>query len=516
MNYIKSILIGLSVIILISCNNSSPEEKLENDVWPNGVIYEIFVQSFADSNGDGIGDINGMTSKLDYLQELGIKGIWLMPMSPSPSYHKYDVTDYYGIHPDYGTMDDFKHFVAEAHKRDIKVVIDFVLNHSSEEHLWFKDAITSKDSKYRDYYVWANIDSIKNQLAKKVVTLDSDNITQWHKIGEDEEYYYGFFWKGMPDLNYDNPAVRKEMIKSGTFWLTEIGVDGLRLDAAKHIFPDEYAEKSHQWWIEFGDAMRAANPDVYLVGEVWGSNADLSPYVKGLHSLFNFPLYFAIDDMMQNERNNGLVDTLINARKGYAIASSDFTDATLVNNHDRNRLISVVDGSIEKHKQAFAILLTLPGTPYVYYGDEIGMLGQKPDEMIREPFLWDVNAIDSIRTQWITPENSNDSTVIPLARQMKDQKSTYQFFKAWIANRNEQLVLREGNLESLELDDGILGYARSLENERVVVLHNLTGKEKEVSLQSINCTGIQFYFDQEPNINDGNIALGRYQSIVLK
>lgn len=495
-------LLSISILFL-SCSKPEKESDIaQSEIWPNGVIYEIFVQSFVDSNGDGIGDINGMTSKLDYLQDLGIKGIWLMPMSPSPSYHKYDVTDYYGIHPDYGTMDDFKHFVEEAHKRDLKIVIDFVVNHTSEEHPWFLDAIKSKDSQYRDYYVWANIDSIKDQLAKKVVTLDSDNITQWHPNGDEDEYYYGFFWKGMPDLNYDNPAVRAEMIKSGSFWLSEVGVDGLRLDAAKHIFPDDQEDKSHAWWIEFGDAMRAINSNVYLVGEVWGGNADVAPYMKGLHSMFNFPLYFAIVEIMKKEVDNGLVDTLINARKAYAQASPDFTDATLVNNHDRNRLISVVGGSIEKHKQAFAILLTLPGTPYVYYGDEIGMLGQKPDEMIREPLLWDVEAVDSLRTKWIVPENSNDSTVIPLANQMEDPNSTYHFFKAWIGLRNNTELLREGDLESLDLGEGILGYSRSLENERIVVLHNLSGIEQEISLQSINCTEVQFYFDQEPNISD--------------
>ena len=202
---ILNLLLFLPILILSSCTHSKLREEENDEIWPNGTMYEIFVQSFADSNGDGIGDINGMTSKLDYLEDLGIKGIWLMPMGPSPSYHKYDVTDYYDIHPDYGTLDDFKHFVAEAHKRDIKIVMDFVINHSSNQHPWFIEAKKSKSSPYRDYYVWANIDSIKDQLAKKVITLDSDNITQWHQNEGDEEYYYGFFSGRMPDLNYDNP-----------------------------------------------------------------------------------------------------------------------------------------------------------------------------------------------------------------------------------------------------------------------------------------------------------------------
>lgn len=511
---IKTISIALAFLLISSCSDFSKKKQIV--IWPNGVIYEIFVQSFADSNGDGIGDINGMTSKLDYLQDLGIKGIWLMPMSPSPSYHKYDVTDYYGIHPDYGTMDDFKHFIEESHKRDIKIVIDFVVNHSSDKHPWFLNAKKSKSSSYRDYYVWANIDSIKDDLSKKEITLDSDNITQWHQNGDDEEYYYGFFWGGMPDLNYDNPEVRKEMIKAGKFWLKEVGVDGFRLDAAKHIFPDEFPEKSHQWWVEFGDAMRTVNPYVYMVGEVWGDAELVGPYLKGLPSMFNFDLHHALNDLFRNGKNNGLVDKLIETRKTYGVIQPNYMDATFVNNHDQNRLINNVMGSIEKSKQAFAILLTLPGTPYIYYGDEIGMLGEKPDEMIREPFLWDAENLDSIRTTWLVPENSNDSTVTPLAQQLHNPNSTYNFFKAWIANRNKQSVLREGDLVSMDLDNEMLGYSRTLGNDRMVIIHNISGKEKKLNLVSLGCTKIQFYFGENSIIKDEILLLGPYQSIVLK
>lgn len=523
MNNIKSVFSALFVLFLISCSNSSYEKQKKIEIWPNGVMYEIFVQSFADSNGDGIGDFNGLTSKLDYIKDLGIQGIWLMPIGPSPSYHKYDVTDYYDVHPDYGTMADFKNFVIEAHKRDIKIVIDFVVNHSASDHPWFLSAKADKNSQYRDYYVWANIDSVRGELSKKEITLDSDNITQWHKNdflpdgqGDDDEYYYGFFWSGMPDLNFDNPKVRNEMIKAGKFWLEVVGVDGFRLDAARHIFPDEQAEKSHIWWIEFGDAMKAVKPDIYMVGEVWGDAESVGPYLKGLPSMFNFDFYHAMNDLIKKEVNNGIVDSLIKTRRLYQSIQPNYLDGTFVNNHDQNRLINNVGGSIAKSKQAFAILLTLPGTPYVYYGDEIGMLGQKPDEMIREPFLWDAEAKDSFRTKWLVPENSNDSTVIPLAKQIEDANSTYHFFKAWIANRNEQLVLREGDLNSLELSNEILGYTRTLGEHRVVILHNLTGIEKIISLTDISCTKIQFYFGHKPEIKEGNITLGAYQSIVLK
>ena len=492
------------------------EQVIIKNNWHDVVMYEIFVQSFADSNGDGIGDINGMTSKLDYIQELGIKGIWLMPISPSPSYHKYDVTDYLGIHPDYGTMADFKQFIQEAHKRNIKVVVDFVLNHTSSEHPWFISAKEDKNSKYRNYYVWANIDSISDQLAKKEITLDSDNITQWHKNGNDEEYYYGFFWGGMPDLNYDNVEVRAEIKKAGSFWLEEVGVDGFRLDAARHIYPDDQAEKSHAWWVEFGDAMRKIKPDVYMVGEVWGNAESVGPYLKGLPSMFNFDFYHAINDLMKNEIDNDIIDSLINARALYKNIQPNYLDGIFVNNHDQNRLISNVNGSIEKSKEAFAILLTLPGIPYVYYGDEIGMLGKKPDEMIREPFIWDKSKNDTLRSKWIAPENSTDSTVISLSYQLKDTNSTYHFFKAWIKERNENEVLRIGDLQSLSASRSILAYSRTLNHERVVILHNLKSTNSKVELSRLNCTEIEFYFGDKPRMDMNSIILAPYQSVILK
>ena len=185
-------LLLLIALLFLSCDRSN---KSETDSWPYGVKYEIFVQSFADGNDDGKGDFNGLTAKLDYLKELGINGIWLMPIMNSPSYHKYDVIDYKSIHPDYGTADDFKNFVREAHKRDIKVIVDLILNHTGSDHPWFQAAIKDKDSPYRDYYVWANKDSIRTQISKKETSLDSDNITQWHAVNGDtlSDHYYGFF-----------------------------------------------------------------------------------------------------------------------------------------------------------------------------------------------------------------------------------------------------------------------------------------------------------------------------------
>ncbi|MDX1629785.1 MAG: alpha-amylase family glycosyl hydrolase, partial [Fulvivirga sp.] len=218
----KTYLIILLFITFGSCTQDQrPDHKYDRPDNPhqNEIAYEIFVQSFADTDGDSIGDINGMTKKLDYLQQLGVSMVWLMPIMPSPSYHKYDVTNYKAIHPDYGTMDEFKSFVSKAHATGIRVIIDLIINHTSSQHPWFIKAIKNPESKYRDYYVWADKDSIATQIAKKEVTLDSDNLTQWHAVDGDttSKHYYGFFWGGMPDLNFDHPAVRKEIYEIGRF-----------------------------------------------------------------------------------------------------------------------------------------------------------------------------------------------------------------------------------------------------------------------------------------------------------
>ncbi len=206
------------------------------------------MRSWADTNGDGIGDLNGVTARLDYLQSLGISGIWLMPINPSPSYHGYDITDYYGINPQYGTLDDFRHLLAEAHKRHIKVIIDLVINHSSDQHPWFK-AARDVSSPYHDWYSWAgphtDLDAISAVGGKA-----------WRTAGN--AHYLGDFTGAMPDLNYDTPGVRQEMLKLGRYWLRQ-GVDGFRLDAAQHIYYDFKAQdgdpvvlkKNLAWWSQF-------------------------------------------------------------------------------------------------------------------------------------------------------------------------------------------------------------------------------------------------------------------------
>ena len=482
----KNLLIAFGIsLILISCSEQKEIDQPDMTPQTSAVTYEIFVQSFADSNGDGIGDFNGMTSKLDYLEDLGIDAVWLMPIMPSPTYHKYDVIDYKAVHPDYGTMDEFKEFVQKAHDRNIKVIIDLIINHTSNNHPWFVASSSSPNSEYREYYVWANKDSIADQLAKKETSFDSDNITQWHAVNGDttKEHYYGFFWGGMPDLNFDSRKVRQEIYDIGKFWLEEVGVDGFRLDAAKHIYPDDRAEDNHAFWREFKNEMENIKPDVYLVGEVWSDATTAAPFAQGLTALFNFDLAFSILESVKKGKNaaatisghgwevidgKSVMDAMIENRKVFKQMNPKFIDAPFLSNHDQNRVMSVLGNDQNKAKVAASILFTLPGTPYIYYGEEIGMLGMKPDEHIREPFLWDAEASDGIRATWLKPKFTKDSTVAHLASQMSDPNSLYNHYKDWINLRKATSALTSGDIVNKSMtDERLISFTRSTGDEEL-------------------------------------------------
>ncbi len=491
--------------------------------WPHGVYYEVFVQSFYDSNEDGIGDINGLTQKLDYIQDLGVNGIWLMPIMPSPSYHKYDVTNYKGIHPDYGTIDDFKNFVSEAHQRNLKVIIDLIVNHVSAKHPWFLDAVENPKGPYRDYFIWADKDSIKDEIAKKTITLDSDNITQWHAVNgnEKEKHYYGFFNSDMPDLNFDNPTVRDEFVKIGKFWFEEMKVDGFRLDAAKHIYPDDRAEDNHAFWVWFRSEMEKIKPDAYMVGEVWSPADEVAPYLKGIPALFNFDLGVAIAKVVKAERDTArLIKTYKTIVDFYTGVTPNYIDATFLTNHDQNRILSALEGDHDKLKIAASILMTLPGTPYIYYGEEIGMLGMKPDEHIREPFMWDHTGTDAGQPTWIQPKYSTSETVVPLIEQTKDKSSLYHYYKRLIHLRNASYALSYGELRPSGLKKStVVSFIRHHQNdESLLVLHNISQKEVKVSLPDSLRGYKQVYFssDVPVEINNGKIVIPAFTTIILK
>ncbi|WP_460893056.1 alpha-amylase family glycosyl hydrolase [Rufibacter soli] len=507
----------ISSAFLVSGASAQNQSKKASQ-WPRGITYEIFVQSFADSNGDGIGDIKGMTSKLDYLKELGVEGVWLMPINPSPSYHKYDVTDYYGIHPDYGTLADFKVFLQEAHKRNIKVVMDLVINHSSSQHPWFKEALKNPNSPYSDYYVWTHKSDPQTQHEGRPTGADSDNTRHWHKVEGSDYLYYGYFYEGMPDLNFDSPKLRDEIFKIGRFWLTEMGVDGFRLDAARHIFPDERPFDNHRWWEYFRSEMVKAKKDAYLVGEVWAPTDIVAPYIKGLPALFNFEMSWDILKALNQGKGDSLANKHAKITNFYHSVNSAFIDATILSNHDQNRIMSELGGDKSKAKIAAALLLTLPGSPYLYYGEELGMTGKKPDPNIREPFLWDAASKDKSRTKWMKPVFSTEKTVAPAAAQIKDKNSLYNHYKAFISLRNRSQALTYGNIEPVSLNEpAVSAFLRTHENQSLLVLHNLSNAEVTVALPSAASGYTNTYFKYNgAKISKGTVTLPAYSSLVLE
>ncbi|AKQ45736.1 alpha-amylase [Rufibacter radiotolerans] len=506
----------VSMVTLVSGASAQSQKNVSQ--WPRGITYEIFVQSFADSNGDGIGDIKGMTGKLDYLKDLGVEAVWLMPINPSPSYHKYDVTDYYGIHPDYGTLADFKTFLQEAHKRNIKVVMDLVINHSSNKHPWFQEALKNPNSPYREYYVWTHKSDPQSQREGRPTGADSGNTTHWHKVEGSDYLYYGYFYDGMPDLNFDSPKLRDEIFKIGRFWLTEMGVDGFRLDAARHIFPDERPYDNHRWWEYFRSEMLKANKDAYLVGEVWAEANVVGPYLKGLPALFNFDMGYAISKAVNEEKAGDLVANHKKIIAFYQGINPQFIDATFLTNHDQNRIMSVVNADVNKAKMAAALLMTLPGSPYLYYGEEIGMMGKKPDELIREPFLWDNQAKDKSRTTWRKPQYSTEQAVAPVTTQVKEKNSILNHYKSFIRLRNQSKALTYGSVEPITIDQpSISAFVRTHENQSLLVLHNLSKETVTLTLPETATGYSKTYFKTKgAKASKGTVTLPAYSSLVLE
>lgn len=499
--------------ILLAAALSSPAFA---EKWPHAVTYEIFVRSFADSNGDGIGDLQGVTEKLDYLKDLGVQAIWLMPIHPSPSYHKYDVTDYRDIHPEYGTMKDFETFVAEAHRRGIRVVIDLVINHTARQHPWFEAAVQDPSGPYRDYYVWRRADEIDSMTVQSAGP-DTDNLRRWHETGKrTDDFYYAYFTGGMPDLNFDNPEVRREIYDIGRFWL-EKGVDGFRLDAAMHIYPDDREDDSVAFWKEFRREMEKTKPDVLLVGEVWTDGDRVKKYLPGLKSVFNFELAGSILDAVRSGQGRGLAARHADLQRKYNSVTSDFVDATFLSNHDQNRVMSVLDDE-DKARVAAAILLTLPGSPYIYYGEEIGMLGMKPDHFIREPMLWQKQP-DPSRVQSGRVRYNKSSAVRPAQQQLENPSSLLNHYRSLIHLRNETAALNRGELMPVEdLHDSLVAFVRKHGNDHVFVAHNVSGKKVVIELPEIlkGFTGVLWKSSDRVTTKGATITLPAHSSIVLQ
>ncbi len=441
--------------------------------WEDAIFYEIFVRSFYDSDGDGIGDLNGLIEKLDYLNDgdpttttdLGVTGIWLMPIMASPSYHGYDVTDYYQVNPEYGTNEDFLRLMDEAYARGIRVIVDFVMNHTSDEHPWFVES-RNPDSPYRDWYIWEESDpGWRGPIGQQV----------WHTTPTGA--YYGIFWHKMPDLNFTNPDVTAAIYDAARFWLEEMGADGFRLDAIKHLVEDgqiqEHSNSTLAWLRDFYTFYKSVDGNAFAIGEVWSENPQISAsYVsEEVDTVFEFKL--ALDILNSSKVGIGTMfaKTLQEVTEQYPPGMV----GTFITNHDQNRVMSQLDGDVGKAKIAASLLLTSPGIPFIYYGEEIGMMGVKPDEDIRRPMQWcsdGPGVCFTNGTPWRAPYEDYETRSVAL--QESDPDSLLNHYRSLIHLRHQYPALSAGEWTLVESNPGrVYAALRRLDGQVLLVLLNV-------------------------------------------
>lgn len=465
------------------------DSKLKTVAVPghNNTTYQIFVGSYADSNGDGIGDLNGIRKKLDYIKDLGFNEIWLTPICPSPSYHKYDVVDYKAVDKQFGTMDDYDNLVKDAHKKGIKIINDMVINHSSDMNEWFRTASrylksleegqkpNASDCPYVDYY-----------------TFSKEEETGYHELKGSDWYYESHFSPDMPDLKLDNPAVKKEIEDIVKFW-TDHGCDGFRCDAVAYYYWGN-TDKNKEFMTWFAQTVKSIKPDAYLVGEAWVGQSEYADYYgSGFDSYFDFD--FAGNEGFLANAVRGALNAksygkaLVYADKLYRANDSKYTNGSFFTNHDIDRgagYFAGEDGE-KQFKLAYGLNFMRSGNAYLYYGDEIGMKGAGKDESKRLPMRWgDSKEAKSITTDRPNGIESYKMKYPNLEKQMKDDTSIYSYIKNATKLRNSSKALLEGTYEIEEKlsNKNILVMKKTTldSSESVLVVINTSNKTKAVDL----------------------------------
>ncbi len=472
--------------------------------------YEIFVYSFYDSDGDGIGDLNGVREKLDYIEEMGFDGIWLMPVMPSTTYHKYDVTDYYGIDEEYGTIEDFQALVEECHERGIRVVIDFVINHTSSQHEWFQTAceyLTSLDEgeepdesicPYVGYYHFSQ-------------TQENSDYYEIPVTGSSTWYYEGVFWSEMPDLDLSNAALRAELEQIAAYWI-EMGVDGFRMDAALHFEESDTAFNTEvlNWLYSY---CLTLDPDFYMVSEVWANEATIADYyASGTPSMFNFDMAEAEGKLIKAARGtlkvSSLIDSMIQWQEDYSAENPDYIDAAFISNHDTGRISNALVSDENDVKMAAGLLMTMSGSTFVYYGEEIGMKSKgTADENKRLPMIWSDTDDAGMTDGPADAEEGITSSFAAVDEQLADETSILNYYKRAIALRDANPEIARGTIEKVEelCDGNTAAILKTWEESTIAILYNTSDEEVEMNLAGTALSGMEV--SGYLTLNDEEIAL---------
>jgi maltose alpha-D-glucosyltransferase/alpha-amylase len=496
--------------------------------YKNAVFYELYVRAYADSNGDGLGDLNGITSKLDYLQALGVDAVWLLPITPSPLRDDgYDVSDHYNVHPMYGTLDDFRALVDAAHARGLKIIVELVPNHTSDQHPWFqasRDPAHPEHARYRDYYVWS--DTPEKYKEARIIFLDSEK-SNWTYDPVRGAYFWHRFFFHQPDLNYDNPAVQQAMLDVVQFWIDQ-GADGIRVDAPPYLFEREGTScenlpETHAFLKRLRAFVDAYAPGTMLLSEANQWPEDVRPYFGDgdeMHMNFHFPLMPRIFMSLAKADRSSIVEILARTpplpetcQWGIFLRCHDELTLEMVTPDERTfmwdfyapeprmrlnlgirrRLAPLLDNDRRKIEVANSMLFTLPGSPFIYYGDEIGMgddIWLNDRDGVRTPMQWTAQAgggfSEAPVEKWYTPaiqQAPYSPEHVNAAAQQADPASLFNRMRRMIAVRKTTPAFSWGTFEWVETaPPAVAAYWRTFHEARLLVLNNLSDEPQTVKL----------------------------------
>ncbi len=486
------------------------------------VFYEIFVGSFSDSDGDGTGDLRGIIERFDYLNDgkpdsgfsLGVEGIWLTPIFSSPSYHKYDVADYYAIDESFGTEEDLKELIELCHKRDVKLILDLPINHTSDKNEWFTEFAQARrtgdsESAYYDFYTVSESASADGRVFSQISGTD--------------EYYECNFSGDMPELNFNNAAVTQAVTDVAEYYL-DMGVDGFRFDAAKYIFLGEES-RNVQFWNDYISALKETDSDIFTVAEVWAHDTITEPYFSAT-SCFNFSMSQLSGHIAAAAKGgdvNSYTKYVEDNIRSIKEQSENAVMIPFIANHDMDRAAGFLPVSSGEMRMAANLYLLSPGAPFIYYGEEIGMKGSRgsanTDANRRLAMLWgDGDTVSDPEGATYTSDKQINGTV---AEQITDSESLYSHYKRLIMIRRANPEIASGEYRALEFSDTKLGgFISELDGSKVAVLHNTTDEEITVDAAQLTSEGLSeirsVIGTGTAMLQDDMLTLGADTSVVIR